>query len=256
MQAAQQRRTGEVGAEDAAEQRQQRRECQQQRRGLGRSDAAGRVVQFPVRIAAVQRLRTLARRRRTALQQHLGRCAGELLDQLYLAGIARQGRQGAQQPLQVDRQQQRALQALVGAAHRRGAVQQPALADLVGFGGDVLATFHPVQDIQGGEADRAGAVVVLGGLAGRVQVGIDHAVPGQQAALGGLDAGGVAALQGFEGEGAGRGGAGVGGELLQGLAQGAGLAFGPGRVQLALLRLTGAAEDAEPEQGAGGRHAQ
>lgn len=55
---------------------------------------------------------------------------------------------------------------------------------------------------------------------------------------------------------AGRGGAGVGGELLQGLAQGAGLAFGPGRVQLALLRLTGAAEDAEPEQGAGGRHAQ
>ncbi len=113
-----------------------------------------------------------------------------------------------------------------------------------------------MQDIQGGEADRAGAVVVLGGLAGRVQVGIDHAVPGQQAALGGLDAGGVAALQGFEGEGAGRGGAGVGGELLQGLAQGAGLAFGPGRVQLALLRLTGAAEDADPEQGAGGRHAQ
>ncbi len=63
VQAAQQRRTGEVGAEDAAEQGQQRRECQQQRRGLGRGDAAGRVVQFPVRIAAVQRLRTLARRR-------------------------------------------------------------------------------------------------------------------------------------------------------------------------------------------------
>ncbi|MCY1297882.1 hypothetical protein D9M70_473360 [compost metagenome] len=251
-----QRALAELQAEHGAAQGEQGRQCEQQggEACLGQGCARGE-TELPVRIAAVQ-----GKGRGVAcladLGQDLGRGVAELLGQLQLAGLRRQGRQAVQQALEVKHQQQGALgRCLVVQAQRCGAVDQPALAHPVGLGAGLLVVFQSAQQVQGGIVHRRRALAVLLRLAGQVEVRIDHAIAVAQAALSGRQLDGVAAVEGVDQAGIlGRDG-GVRAQLGDGLAQGGRLAFAPGLAELVDPVLFSGMDHAEPEQGASGGYA-
>ncbi|MNQ58713.1 hypothetical protein D3C85_729260 [compost metagenome] len=179
-----------------------------------------------------------------------------MLDQLQLADIRRQLRQAAQQALEVEHQQQGALRrALLVQAQRRDAVDQPALAYLVRLGAWLLTAFQAAQQVQGGEVHRRRALAVLLCLAGQIEVCVDHAIAVAQAALGGRQLAGIAAVEGVDQTGVMGSRGGVRLQLGDGLAQAGGLAAAPGLAELVDPALLGGLYQAEPEQDAGGGYA-
>ena len=181
--------------------------------------------------------------------EHLGGGVVELLDQLDLPDFGRHDRQAGEQALQIDGQQQGAVQGFAFTqAQRRGAVNQPALAHLVGFRCRCLAVFCAAQHVQGGKIHRCAAAHVLHGLAATIEVRIDYAVPVGEVAFGGAHLGNVLTLQGLQQLWIARGGLSVGAELLQGFLHHGRLAAAPGLAELLQLLLVGAVERAEPEQ--------
>ncbi|MCY1410408.1 hypothetical protein D9M71_257770 [compost metagenome] len=252
-QAALQPAVRQVNPEQAAGQRQQRGDAEQRRRVERRGQGgAGGEAEFPVRIAAGQGQR-LAVVGLAGFQQRLRRVVAELLGEQQLADFLRHGRQGAEEALQVEHQQQGAMHAVVRAAQGGGAVEQPALAEPVGLGADFLAVLQAVQHVQRGIVQRAGPLVVLAGLAVGVQVDVQQAAqrPLRLGLLQAADARRVVGLHGLQQFGIAGHAAGVGGQVGQCLAQRAGLAFGPGAGELLAVHLLGAAEQAEPQQRAG-----
>ncbi|MCY1210231.1 hypothetical protein D9M69_290400 [compost metagenome] len=251
-----QRALVKLQAQHRAAQGEQRGQCQQQRgNAFAGQCRTGNEAELPVRIAAVQ-----GDRRGVAglpaLGQHLGRGIVELLDQLQLASAVRQCRQAPQQAIHVEHQQQRALGgALIVLAQWRRAVDQPAFTHLVGFGAGLPAAFQATQQVQRGEVHRRGALAVLLGLAGQVEMGVDHAVAIAQAALGGHQPFGIAAVECVDQAWIAGGCGGIGLQLGDGLAQGGGLAVAPGLRKLPDPALLGRDKHAEPEQGAGSGHA-
>ena len=195
-QAAEQVVAGQYQAEQGAGQGQQGGDGQYH--GGNGQAAAGRArgeIELPVGVADIeaQRLRIAGT---AALQQNLRGPVAELLAELDLPGLFRHGREGAEQAFEIDHQQQGALQLIAaGGAQCRGAVDQPAFADLVGLDGRLLAIFQAAQHVQRGEIHRAAAADIQRGACRQVDMGIDHALPVLQAALGGADQAAVAALQ-------------------------------------------------------------
>ncbi|MCY1348600.1 hypothetical protein D9M69_347520 [compost metagenome] len=246
----------ELQAEHGTTQGEQGGKGQQQgREGRLGGGRAGCEAELPVWIAAFQGDRCGAGGL-AALGQYLGRGVAELLDQLQLADIRRQLRQAAQQALEVEHQQQGALGgALLVQAQRRDAVDQPALAYLVRFGAGLLAAFQATQQVQRGEVHRCRPLAVLLGLAGQVEVRVDHAVAVAQAALGGGQLAGVAAVEGIDQPGIVGGRGSVGLQLGEGLAQAGGLAAAPGLAELLDPALVCGMDRPEPEQGTGGSQA-
>ena len=237
----------QLQADQYAGQCQQRRGDQVQGRQHGRRGLAARnVAQRPVGIAAGQcQGRGIARG--AALQQYLLRCAGELLAQPQLPGFVGQRRECRQQVLEIADQQQRAANRLLTfAAQGDGAVQQPAVVDLVRFGGGRLTGFRTLQQIERGEVQRSRTAGVGYGAAADVQMGVDHAGQVQQALLG-IASTLTVATQRVDQHQSLRHRLGIALQLTQRLLQRAGLALAPGAGQLRPLLLLGILQ-AQPEQ--------
>ncbi|MCY1292707.1 hypothetical protein D9M69_432170 [compost metagenome] len=247
----------QLQADQRAEQGQQDRRRQQQRRDAVRTQlAAGDETQLPVGVAAVQ-AQGRARLRRAALGEGLRRVVAELLDQVQLADLGRQRRQAGEQALQVGHQQQGGGDRLVvDAAQWRNAVDQPALADPVGFRRRGLAILDAADQVQRGEVHRRRAAGVLHRLAAQVEAHVDHSAPVAGAALRGADLHVVPALQHLQQPRVAGGGGGVGLQLLQRLLQRGGLVVAPGLGQLLVLLGLLALQAAEPHQRRGGQQAE
>ena len=188
----------------------------------------------------------------TALHQHLGGGVVELLDQLNLANFRRHHRQVGQQALQIHNQQQGAVQRIaVFQAQGGGAIDQPALAHFVRFGGWRLAIFNAAQHVQRGKVHGRAATHVLNGLSAGVEVRIDHVMPVGEVALGRTNLGGVLALQGQQQLRVACRGLGVGAQLLQGFLHDSRLTATPGLAELLQVHLIGVAQRAKPQQRTG-----
>jgi hypothetical protein len=187
--------------------------------------------------------------------QLLGRGIRELLGQAEGAGLGTDRLQQIEQFLQFDRLQHAAEDRAIGrAAHRHGLVDQPALADAVGFGRRAVAQFGAAQQVEGGEVHRCGATAVLRRHAAGIQVHVDGAVTVAQALFELAQCLRLAALEGA-GDGRIAGDAqGIGLECLQTLLQCRGLGVAPGLQQLCLQACIALLHQ-EPEQAGGQQQA-
>ena len=172
--------------------------------------------------------------------------------QAQLAGFRVPGGEGLEQSLQVEDQQQGAATLGIGGGLERGrAIDQPALADLVGFRRRVGAAFGAGDQVQSREIQRRGAVIARLGLAGQVELRVHQAVGEAQAGFRSLDLVGVLALQGLEQRRVKGRRLGLGDQVVGRLAQACGRHGAGGLRQAAAQRLVPGANHAKPQERGG-----